>query len=206
MEVGCCTEKKMCITTHDWLREIYNVLYYFNFFSFNLELINLNLLLKKKSMKNITLIMVLFCATQLVNAQETIPVSGGEAAGAGGTVSYTIGQLIYTNPTTAAGSLNQGIQQSIEFVTLSNPELTALTLKALTYPNPTTDFIILALKDANLTGLSYIMYDLLGRLVNKGTVTTSETKIGMKSLPIGVYILRVQQNNKKMKTFKIIKN
>ena len=32
-------------------------------------------------MKNITLIMVLFCATQLVNAQETIPVSGGEAAG-----------------------------------------------------------------------------------------------------------------------------
>jgi len=164
------------------------------------------ILFKKKSMKNITLIMVLFCATQLVNAQETISVSGGEATGAGGTVSYTIGQLIYTNPTTAAGSLNQGIQQSIEFVTLSNPELTALTFKALTYPNPTTDFIILALKDANLTGLSYTMYDLLGRLVNKGTVTTSETKIGMKSLPIGVYILRVQQNNKKMKTFKIIKN
>ena len=52
-------------------------------------------------MKNITLIMVLFCATQLVNAQETIPVSGGEATGASGTVSYTIGQLIYTNLTTA---------------------------------------------------------------------------------------------------------
>ena len=156
-------------------------------------------------MKNITLIVVLFCATQLVNAQETIPVSGGEATGAAGTVSYTIGQLIYTNPTTEAGSLNPGIQQSFEFVTLSNPELTTLTLKALTYPNPTTDFIILALKDANLTGLSYTMYDLLGRLVNKGTVATFETKIGMKSLPIGTYILRVQQNNKKMKTFKIIK-
>mgnify|MGYP001583519634 FL=1 len=50
------------------------------------------------------------------------------------------------------------------------------------------------------------MYDLLGRLVNKGTVTTSETKIGMKSLPIGVYVLRVQQNNQALKTFKIIKN
>jgi len=71
------------------------------------------------------------------NAQETIPASGGEATGTGGTVSYTIGQLVYTNPTTASGSLNQGIQQSIEFVTLSNPELTALTLKAVTYPNPT---------------------------------------------------------------------
>ena len=157
-------------------------------------------------MKNITLITALFCATQLVNAQETIPVSGGEATGAGGEVSYTIGQLVYTNPTTAAGSLNQGIQQSIEFVTLSNPELTAVTLNAVTYPNPTRDFIILTLKDANLTGLSYVMVDLLGRLVNKGTVATFETKIEMKSLPIGVYILRVQQNNKALKTFKIIKN
>jgi hypothetical protein len=157
-------------------------------------------------MKNITLIMVLFCATQLVNAQETISVSAFEAIGSGGTVSYTIGQLVYINPTTAAGSLNQGIQQSIEFVTLSNPELTAVTLKAVTYPNPTTDFIILALTDADLRGVSYTMYDLLGRLVNKGTVATFETKIGMKSLPIGVYILRVQQNNKALKTFKIIKN
>jgi len=157
-------------------------------------------------MKNITLITALFCATQLVNAQETIPVSGGEATGAGGEVSYTIGQLVYTNPTTAAGSLNQGIQQSIEFVTLSNPELTAVTLNAVTYPNPTRDFIILTLKDANLTGLSYVMVDLLGRLVNKGTVATFETKIEMKSLPIGVYILRVQQNNQALKTFKIIKN
>jgi len=157
-------------------------------------------------MKNITLIIVLFCAIQLVNAQETISVSAVEATGSGGKVSYTIGQLVYTNPTTAAGSLNQGIQQSIEFVTLSNPELTAVTLKAVTYPNPTTDFIILALKDANLTGVSYTMYDLLGRFVNKGTVTTFETKIGMKSLPIGEYILRVQQNNQALKTFKIIKN
>jgi len=157
-------------------------------------------------MKNITLIIVLFCAIQLVNAQETISVSAVEATGSGGKVSYTIGQLVYTNPTTAAGSLNQGIQQSIEFVTLSNPELTAVTLKAVTYPNPTTDFIILALKDANLTGVSYTMYDLLGRFVNKGTVATFETKIGMKSLPIGEYILRVQQNNQALKTFKIIKN
>jgi len=50
------------------------------------------------------------------------------------------------------------------------------------------------------------MVDLLGRLVNKGTVVTSETQITMRNLPIGVYILRVQQNNQALKTFKIIKN
>lgn len=159
-----------------------------------------------KHKKTITSIAFFLLGLGVIIAQETNPVSGGKATGSGGAVSYTVGQLVYTNPTTASGSLNQGIQQSIEYVTLSNPELTVLILKAVTYPNPTTDFIILALKDANLTGLSYGLYDLLGRLVTKGMVATSETKIGMKSLPIGVYILRVQQNNKELKTFKIIKN
>jgi hypothetical protein len=157
-------------------------------------------------MEKIKLLAVLLFATHLIYAQETNPVSGGKATGIGGTVSYTVGQLVYTTPTTAAGSLSQGIQQSIEFLTLSNPELTALTLKAITYPNPTTESIILALKDANLKGLNYLMYDVLGRLVKKGTVVKSETKITMKSLPIGVYMLKVHQGNQALKTFKIIKN
>ena len=154
----------------------------------------------KKETNAILVTVVFFCFLQLSYAQETILISGGKTTGAGGTVSYTVGQLVYTNPTIASGSLNQGIQQSIESI------LKAITLKAVTYPNPTTDYIILALKEVDLTGLSYVMYDLLGRLVNKGTVAQAETKITMKSVPIGVYILRVLQNNKALKTFKIIKN
>ena len=149
--------------------------------------------------------MLLFVA-YYIHAQETLPVSGGTAQGTGGTTTYTVGQTIYTNSSAASGSLNQGIQQSIEFVTLSNPEYTALTLKAITYQNPATDFIVLALTDVAVKGVNYEMMDALGRFVNKGTITTFETKIGMKSLPIGVYILRVQQNDQTLKTFKIIKN
>jgi hypothetical protein len=86
-----------------------------------------------------------------------MPVSSAEAIEVDGTVNYTIGQLVCTNLSTTAGSLNQRIQQSLEFETLSNPKLMGVTLKALTYPNPTTDFIILALKYANLIGLIYTM-------------------------------------------------
>ena len=50
------------------------------------------------------------------------------------------------------------------------------------------------------------MYDLLGRLISKELVTQVETKIAMESLPIGVYMLKVNQNNTALKTFKIIKN
>ena len=38
-------------------------------------------------------------------------------------VSYTVGQTLYTTYTSEVGSLYQGIQQAFEFVTLSNPAL-----------------------------------------------------------------------------------
>ena len=112
-------------------------------------------------MKQIVLLIIFILIFVAVKAQETVPVSGGQATGLGGTV---------------------------------------------TYPNPTSESIILALKPVKLTGLSYIMYDLLGRFISKGAVTQAETKIAMESLPLGVYILRVQQNNQELKTFKIIKH
>ena len=103
------------------------------------------------------------------------------------------------------GTVTQGVQQTIEFIVLSNPELIALTLSAVTYPNPTTDYIVLALTNATLTNLSYTMFDVQGRIVTKGKVQQEATQIAMKNLATGVYILKVNQNNSELKTFKIIK-
>ena len=89
--------------------------------------------------------------------------------------------------------------------TLSNEDLSENSLLTITYPNPTTDVVVLALTDANLVGISYAMYDLQGRVVAKGLVTQNNTQIGMQQLALGTYILKVNQNNKALKTFKIIK-
>lgn len=139
-----------------------------------------------------------------LQAQNTIPTSGGEATGSG-TVSYTVGQLVSNMNTGSYGTVTQGVQQTIEFIVLSNPELTSLTLKAATYPNPTTDYIVLALTNTTLTELSYTMFDLQGGLVTKGKVQQETTRIAMENLAMGVYILKINQNNNELKTFKIIK-
>jgi hypothetical protein len=152
-----------------------------------------------------TLVACLLCATQSIYSQQTIPASGGEATGSGGTSSYSVGQLVYSTNTGSNGSITQGVQQSIELFTLSNPELTALTLTAVTYPNPTSDYIVLALKNSNLTGLSYVLYDLQGRIVSKGIIQQENTAIAMQKLVTGVYVLKVNQNNQVLKSFKIIK-
>jgi len=140
-----------------------------------------------------------------INSQETIPTSGGEATGSGGSSSYTVGQIVYNTYTDATGSVSHGIQHAFEFLTLSSPELTALFLSSVVYPNPTTDYILLSLKDSNLTGLTYTMYDLQARVVTKGKVQQEETQIPMQHLATGTYILKVNQDSKALKTFKIIK-
>ena len=157
-------------------------------------------------MKKHTLVAFTLLATHFIYSQETLPASGGEATGSGGTSSYSIGQLIYSAYTGSNGSVIQGVQQNIELFTLSNPELTALTLTAVMYPNPTTDYVVLELKDSNLTDLSYTMYDLQGREVAKGKVQQEDTPIAMQVLATGTYILKINQKNNELKTFKIIKN
>lgn len=150
------------------------------------------------------LVTSLLFVAHVMYSQEAIPASGGEATG-NGKVSYSVGQVVYTINTGSNGSVSQGVQQSIEILILSNPELIALTLTAVTYPNPTTDYVVLMLKDSNLTDLSYAMYDVQGRVISKGEIQQEATQITMQNLAVGAYILKVSQRNQGIKTFRIIK-
>ena len=53
-------------------------------------------------------------ATLQIHAQESVNASGGDALGSGGSSSYSIGQVFYSNYTGASGSEAQGVQQADE--------------------------------------------------------------------------------------------
>lgn len=156
-------------------------------------------------MKSTLLSAFLLFFIQISFSQETTTVSGGNASGVG-SVSYTVGQLMVSTNTSTNGSVTSGVQQSFELFTLVNPALKTITLSAITYPNPTKDKIILSLTDNELKSLSYMVHDINGRLVRKGKVNKENTSIEMKDLSSGVYLLKVNQNKKPLKVFKIIKN
>jgi hypothetical protein len=156
-------------------------------------------------MKKIILVACLLLSTQLIYAQENIPASGGNATGSGGSSSYSVGQLVYTTNTDTGGTVSQGVQQSFELFTLSNPELTTVNLTAVTYPNPTSDYVVLKITDSTLDNLSYKLIDVNGKAISNGIVTNGDTQINMQQLEMGMYILKVKQNNQELKIFKIIK-
>lgn len=152
-----------------------------------------------------TIILIAFFASFTLCAQQTIPASGGDATGSGGSSSYSVGQIVYTTHTGSNGTISQGVQQSYEIFTLSNAALSTVNLSATTYPNPTSDYVVLAISDDSLTDLSYALYDIQGKPIARDTISSKDTQIDMHSLSAGTYLLNVNQNNQKLKSFKIIK-
>lgn len=142
-----------------------------------------------------------------LQAQSTISASGGNATGGGGTVSYTIGQIVYSKITGTNGTVTQGVQQPYEISVVTAIETAKdINLICSVYPNPTTDFLTLRVMNFDIENLSYWLYGVSGNLIETKKVTADETQISMAKMVSGTYFLKIATGNKEVKTFKIIKN
>jgi len=137
-------------------------------------------------------------------AQEATVTSGGDAQGAGGTTSYTVGQVAYTT-IGADGNIAQGVQQPYEISAVAGVDESNINLVFSTYPNPTTDYLIIEFAMIPESGISYVLYDLNGKQLTGNVINDASTKLDMKSFPAGSYLLSVKKNKQEVKSFKIIK-
>jgi hypothetical protein len=141
-----------------------------------------------------------------IHAQEATTATGGEATGAGGTASYSVGQVVYTTATGTNGSIAQGMQQPYEISTTLGINETTINLEMNVYPNPVTNFLTLKVDDVELSTLSFQLIDLKGKVITNKKVNSATTTVAMENLPTATYFLKVTDNNQIVKTFKIIKN
>ncbi len=160
--------------------------------------------------KKVKLIAVLLLGLGLtgLQAQTAIPATGGNASGNGGSVSYSVGQVVYTTNTGGAnGSVAQGVQQPFEISVVTGiDEANGITLQCSAYPNPTTDFLKLKVENFKTENLTYQLYDISGKLLENKKIEGNETSITMSNLVSATYFVKVTESNKEVKTFKIIKN
>ena len=154
--------------------------------------------------KKLLIASILLGFTQ-VNAQDVVATSGGNATGTNGNVSYSIGQVVYTPNTGATGSVAQGVQQPFEIQIVLGVENFNINLQLAIYPNPTTNWLQLEVKNTEFTNLTYQMYDLNGKLIYNEKVNAENTTIKTEQLPSAIYLLKVLDSNTEVKTFKIIK-
>jgi hypothetical protein len=158
-----------------------------------------------------------------LQAQESIIVSGNNGSGSGGSMSYSIGQIVYTLNKGTNGSMAQGVQQAFEisFVT-GITEAKGIRLQCSAYPNPARDILVLKIDASTILSIQSISYQLCninGKVLETKNLINNETSIFMMDLLPGTYFLKVIQSKnsnsvvgtqnfvaqREIKTFKIIK-
>lgn len=158
-------------------------------------------------MKKIILFLSFALLGGILFAQETNPATGGNASGSSGTVSYTIGQTFYSSISQTGGIVRQGVQLPYEIsIATSVPNTEYIQLKCSVYPNPTSDYLILSIETDTFKNMKFYLYDFVGKPLLNKMITSDKTEIQMGVYPSGTYILKITDNNKDIKTFKIIKN
>lgn len=158
-----------------------------------------------KFKKTILALAVILLGLGSMNAQETIITAGSDVNGSSGKISYSVGQIFYTEDSGIAGSVLKGIQQSYEiYSTLGNEEFN-IDLKMVVFPNPTSDLLSLSVADTEFAGMSYQLNDVNGRQLENSALASSTTSIHLEHYPSAMYFLQVMQRQKIIKIFKIIK-
>jgi len=152
-------------------------------------------------------ILLLFLGIGLAPAQQALPATGGNATGSGGSVSYTVGQVVYTTQTGSGGSVSQGVQLPYEISLVTAIDvLENVNLSYSVYPNPTTDYLTLKIDGNAIEQYKAVLLDVKGKQLVTIKVEGNETSIPMHNFAPSIYFLKITDNTKEVKTFKIIKN
>ena len=146
-----------------------------------------------------------FVAYNCSQAQESVNSIGGVDAGTGGTVSFSVGQMVYTTDTKESGSLVQGIQRPYKITTTDIKKLdNTLSFKA--YPNPSSDDLFLEMNAFRNEKLNYQLYDMQGKLIMTNPIEVPKTQINMRALAVGAYVIHIHDSkNQAIQTIQIIK-
>ncbi len=156
--------------------------------------------------KSVLFVTIAMLWAGLAQAQQGANASGGNATGIGGTVTYSVGQVVYTTNTSSSGSVSQGVQNTFEIYPVGTDE-TALNISITAFPNPTFENLTLTIDNYSDAILSYQLYDMHGKLLSGFQITGPQTQIIMSDLPAATYFIDIiDQENEKIQSFKIVKN
>lgn len=156
---------------------------------------------------NLALSCLFFSFTTFVIAQEAPTSSGGDATGSGGSVAFSVGQVVYVTNTGTTGTEAEGVQQPYEISVVTAIDLTnQINFQIELFPNPSADYMKLKIENLDLIGLRYELLNEAAQVIENNKIEDYEKIIVLSKLPPAVYFLKVYSGSKDLKTFKIIKN
>lgn len=151
------------------------------------------------------IIHLLLLSFSALHAQQQTVTTGGKATGINGSVTYSVGELIIPDSKGPGGSLSGGLQLPYEISVITSLPRIDMILSASVFPNPTTNTVQLKIADPFLSSYRYSLYDSEGRLLKSAQIRNTITEIELGSYSRSFFILTIQNNNRQLKSFKIVK-
>jgi hypothetical protein len=155
-------------------------------------------------MNKIIICSFLITTSIYLNAQSAVVASGGVVTSSAGSVSYSIGQVVYIGVSNTNGSISQGVQQTYQVATVGIL-FADLDFSLSVFPNPTTNQITLEVGRYDNQSLNYVLIDNEGKQIQAIKVLDKQTNIDMSNFPAASYLMEVYQDNIKVQSFKILK-
>lgn len=151
-----------------------------------------------------SIIVLLLCALHVQGQQQVVSSAGNFHSNVSGSISWTLGELAVETLTTASNILTQGFQQSRLTVT-GIGDIPALDFEIVVFPNPASDHLIIRTDKEQIENLFYQLYDLSGKIILQDKFRETETTIPVNHLRSAVYLLRIIEGNRQVRSFKIVK-
>ena len=146
------------------------------------------------------LIFFVFYSSSLFS-QEVVSSQGDSYTNTGGSLDFTIGEVVTFTGSNVENILTQGFHQTNwSFVNIENH---VPSYEAIIYPNPAEDF--LNIQASLYEDVSYVLYDEMGKLILQGRLLTEKTSLEVSQLATGRYSLILNNSKENLKTFNIIK-
>jgi hypothetical protein len=140
-----------------------------------------------------------------LKAQQVVSSGGGQGAGSGVRISWTIGEPVISTLRSGSLILTQGFHQTRLSLTAIE-EIPVPGLKLSVFPNPTAEFINLKIEEGDFALFQYTLLDINGKSLKTNKLKEASTRVDMGKLAAGIYLLRIsRKNGETIKTCRVVK-
>lgn len=144
------------------------------------------------------------CPAQCIEPSALVS-SGGFGEGKGGSLSWTVGQLVSETRMHEGGVVTEGVQQPLFNIFLIRETPTPLSM--LLFPNPVHENLLVTLRGAE-DDIILILYDILGTPISRHMLPQGDSmlRIPVAQLAEGMYLLAaLSPEGKRLEVYKFIK-
>jgi hypothetical protein len=141
----------------------------------------------------------LVASAKNVSAQDLFLISGGgtHSSGSGGSVSWSIGEVVIQTATSSGNHVTQGFHQGNIYV-VGIEELVEIAVSV--YPNPTSESVTIQISEP----VNVSIYDMSGRLVGTHTLADAINSIDVTSFSRGTYNMIFERKGSETRNVKLI--